>query len=284
MKRRWHSILCIFVLVLALLPVSARADMGPKPNITIHVENAPVEPCYLDLLIPDEASDNRFDNLDWNHISASLLDSKILSSMRSVQQSGWHYAMLDGTQTPLNGEIQSPTADFSFSYHGTPDTFRIVLATEDGAQLSPVQHRTRLWQEFTLDYRTGAVTTGSPFVSYVRQFLSSLLPTLLIEGVLLLPFGFWDKRNLAPFFGVNIGTQILLTVVTAWCMANDMIFYRYIVFLPLELVIWLIEALLYRKLLHSTRKNPHPILYALCANGLSMIATFFSVRWVFPWI
>ena len=80
-------------------------------------------------------------------------------------------------------------------------------------------------------------------LSYLKQFASSLLPTLLLEGILLLPFGFWDRRNARLFLGVNIGTQLLLTVVTAACMRMGMPFYRYLVFAPLELVIWIIEPL-----------------------------------------
>lgn len=86
------------------------------------------------------------------------------------------------------------------------------------------------------------------------------------------------------FLCVNVATQLVLTAVTAWCMAQDMVFYRYFVFVPLELAIWIAEAVIYRKTLRSERPSAHPICYALCANGLSMAATFFSIRWVFPWV
>ena len=121
-------------------------------------------------------------------------------------------------------------------------------------------------------------------LSYLKQFASSLLPTLLLEGILLLPFGFWDRRNAKLFLGVNIGTQLLLTVVTAACMRIGMPFYRYLVFAPLELVIWIIEAVIYRKRLQTRRETAHPIAYALCANALSAAATLFSVHMIFPWV
>ena len=198
---------------------------------------------------------------------------------------GWHYAMLDGTQPPLF--YKHPDKDtFVFSYFGTPDTFRIAVYddSQQKVNFSEVMKRTQLQQTFTYQFRDHSVKTDALLRNNLRQFLSSLLPTLLIEGALLVPFGFWEKRNRRVFLGVNIGTQILLTVVTACCMAGGMILYRYLVFVPLELVIWLIEALIYRRTLQSRREKAHPVWYALCANALSAAATFFSVRWVFPWI
>ena len=52
MKRNWKACLCIAAFLLAVLPVSASADMGPKPQITIQVQNAPDGDYYVDLLIP----------------------------------------------------------------------------------------------------------------------------------------------------------------------------------------------------------------------------------------
>ena len=284
MKRRWMAAVCIVLLVFAL-PVSARADMGPKPQIVIQVQNAPDEPYYVDLLVPEEGESRGFDNMGWNHIDRATLDSAMVAAMEENRPDGWCYVMLDGGVKQVPTFFKQPDPDtFVFSYFGTPDTFRIAVCSAEGVAVSEVQKRTQLQQTFTYQFRDHSVKTDALLRNNLRQFLSSLLPTLLIEGVLLVPFGFWDKRNRRVFLGVNIGTQIFLTVVTACCMAGGMILYRYLVFVPLELVIWLIEALIYRRTLQSRRETAHPVWYALCANGLSAAATFFSVRWAFPWI
>ena len=49
MKRKWKACLCIAAFLLAVLPVSASADSGPKPQITIQVQNAPDGDYYVDL-------------------------------------------------------------------------------------------------------------------------------------------------------------------------------------------------------------------------------------------
>ena len=228
MKRKRTSVFCVLALLAVLLPVSARADMGPKPSVTIHVKNPPSGSYYLDLLVPGEASDKLFDNQDWNHLSEKQMDAGIITNLRTAARDAggegtWHLAMLDGTRAPMYGEIQSTDDTFRYDYHGVPDEFRIVIATKDGARLSFVQQRYRLWQEFTYDYAANMVLTGNSWSDYAKQFLSSLLPTLLIEGLLLIPFGFWDERNRRAFLCVNVATQLVLTAVTAWCMAQDVV-------------------------------------------------------------
>ena len=49
-------------------------------------------------------------------------------------------------------------------------------------------------------------------------------------------------------------------------------------------MIWIIEAVIYRKRLQTRRETAHPITYALCANALSAAATLFSVHMIFPWV
>ena len=98
MKRKWKACLCIAAFLLAVLPVSASADMGPKPQITIQVQNAPDGDYYVDLLIPGEVPEHCIDNIEWNHIDRASLP---LDALERDRMDGWHYAMLDGTQPPL---------------------------------------------------------------------------------------------------------------------------------------------------------------------------------------
>lgn len=74
----------------------------------------------------------------------------------------------------MYGEIQSTDDTFRYDYHGVPDEFRIVIATKDGARLSFVQQRYRLWQEFTYDYAANTVLTGNSWSDYAKAV--SLFP------------------------------------------------------------------------------------------------------------
>lgn len=73
MKRKWKACLCIAAFLLAVLPVSASADSGPKPQITIQVQNAPDGDYYVDLLIPGEVPEQ-----------ASTISSGIISTGASL--------------------------------------------------------------------------------------------------------------------------------------------------------------------------------------------------------
>ena len=110
MKRKRTSVFCVLALLAVLLPVPARADMGPKPSMTIHVENPPSGIYYLDLLVPDEPSYEMFDNQDWNDLSEAQMDAEIITNLRTAARDAggegtWHLAMLDGTLMPMYGEI-----------------------------------------------------------------------------------------------------------------------------------------------------------------------------------
>ncbi len=178
MKRKWKACLCIAAFLLAVLPVSASADSGPKPQITIQVQNAPDGDYYVDLLIPGEIPERDIDNIEWNHIDRASLP---LDALERDRMDGWHYAMLDGTPAPLF--YKHPDKDtFVFSYFGTPDRFRIAIYddSQQKVNFSEVMKRTQLQQIFTCDFADNTVKTGNPLLTYLKQFASSLLPTLLL--------------------------------------------------------------------------------------------------------
>ena len=70
MKRIQRLLLCV-LLCLAVLPVSASADTGPKPAVTITVVNAPAGDYYLDLLIQDPGDYPNIDPEDYDPPTAS---------------------------------------------------------------------------------------------------------------------------------------------------------------------------------------------------------------------
>ena len=87
MKRIQRLLLCV-LLCLAVLPVSASADTGPKPAVTITVVNAPAGDYYLDLLIQDPG--------DYPNIDPEDYDPTLLDGLRSWEGEGWWPALLEG--------------------------------------------------------------------------------------------------------------------------------------------------------------------------------------------
>ena len=272
----------LLLLTAMLLTVSALADSGPKPQLTVRVKSAPDEPYYLDLLAEgafEHEDDVDYSGVDWSYHGEkrALLDDGLLEAMRAAVPEGWHACTAQGTNgAPMWGDLIGSDAGrvrlHSFRYHGVPDTYRIILVTKSGESwVSGVLHRATLQSSATVDWAARIANAPSPAMAYALQFLCTLLPTLLIEGLLLFAFGYRSKRSWLVFLLVNLVTQggfavyLAVTVLNHGVSGWSLIFY-----IPIEVIITLVELLLYRRLL--TEKNKaRAAVYAIAANLCSAV-------------
>ena len=263
----------LLLLTAMLLTVSALADSGPKAQLTVKVENAPSEPYYLDLLEKGDYQghtygsgdgDDTYSGLDWSYSEEEIaaLDDELLDALRAAVPEGWHACTAQGTNgAPMWGDLIGSDAGgvrlHSFRYHGVPDTYRIILVTKSGESwVSDTLHRATLQSSATVDWAARTANVPSPAMAYALQFLCMLLPTLLIEGVLV-------------FLLVNLVTQggfalyLAVTVLNHGVSGWSLLFY-----LPIELIITVVESLLYRRLL-TERSWERAVGYAIVANVCS---------------
>ena len=276
----------LMVLAAALLTVSALADTGPKPQLTVLVTNPPEELYYLDILGEGDyeghfygPDTSEYSGLDWSYSEEEVaaLDSELLDALRAAVPEGWHACTAQGTNgVPMWGDLIGSDAGgvrlHSFRYHGVPDTYRIILVTKSGESwVSGVLHRATLQSSATVDWAARTANAPSPAMAYALQFLCTLLPTLLIEGLLLFAFGYRSKRSWLVFLLVNLVTQggfavyLAVTVLNHGVSGWSLIFY-----IPIEVIITLVELLLYRRLL--TEKNKaRTAVYAIAANLCSAV-------------
>ena len=273
----------LLLLTAMLLTVSALADSGPKAQLTVKVENAPSEPYYLDLLEKGDYQghtygsgdgDDTYSGLDWSYSEEEIaaLDSELLDALRAAVPEGWHACTAQGTNgAPMWGDLIGSDAGgvrlHSFRYHGVPDTYRIILVTKSGESwLSDTLHRATLQSSVTVDWAAKTVSVPPAVVAYALQFLCMLIPTLLIEGVLLYVFGYRSKKSWKRFLLVNLITQggfavyLAVTVLNHGVSGWSLLFY-----IPIELVITLAEVLLDRWLLTEKGKG-RAMGYAIVAN------------------
>ena len=252
----------LLLLTAMLLTVSALADSGPKPQLTVKVENAPEEPYYLDLLEKGDYQghtygsgdgDDTYSGIDWSYSEEEIaaLDDELLDALRAAVPEGWHACTAQGTNgVPMWGDLIGSDAGgvrlHSFRYHGVPDTYRIILVTKSGESwVSDTLHRATLQSSATVDWAARTANVPSPAMAYALQFLCMLLPTLLIEGVLLLAFGYRSRRSWLVFLLVNLVTQggfalyLAVTVLNHGVSGWSLLFY-----LPIELIITVVESLL----------------------------------------
>ena len=282
MKRNSLRALVCALLASLVLTTFAFADSGPKPQLTVRVENAPQELYYLDLLAEgdwNESGESSNDGVDWSyHGKEDTLDPALLTSLRDNVPAGWHACVAQGTTgAPMWGELYAEGTDafgndlHVFGYHGVPSTYRIILVTESGkVWVSDILNRRVLQSSVTVNWSddTSAVTVSVPSTipGYLLQFLATLVPTLLIEGALLFSFGYRSRRSWLVFLLVNLVTQggfalyLAVTVLNHGVSGWSLLFY-----LPIELIITVVESLLYRRLLTEKGKG-RAMGYAIVAN------------------
>lgn len=277
MKER-VSALSLALLCLCLLVLPAHADMGPKPDLTITVVNAPEGECYVDLLYEGGG-----DGLSTD-LAVEDYDPELLSALHSLEGDGWVLACATGTSgAPIFGELTANhSGEYYYTYFGLPDTFRLAAATAEGAQATEEAYtRTRFHTNLVYDWSANTLTERtSPPVYYLAQIASTLIPTLILEGAVLLLFGFRQRRTWLVFLAVNLVTQVGLHLfcdgqVLAGAQGG-FAYYLLLLAVP-ELVILAVEAVAYGLLLREETVGRR-VGYAICANLASFLIGFLPVH------
>jgi hypothetical protein len=237
------------------------------------VKNAPEEIYYLDLLV------NYDSKHQYNDLRKKAYDEGILKLLEQYSEGGWYPALAHGTITPiygnLVGEKQEDYVVHKFQYVGVPNTYRIIIVTPDHQiRVSNVYHRRAFQQTVILDYETLVLSVKSRWMDYLKQFVSTFFPTIFIEGIVLLLFGFSLKKNWRAFLLVNLATQIAMTGILGTIAIKEGIwgvFWANFSYLAIiEIVIMVIEANLYCRYFKD-RTDSRRKVYSTVANLMSYI-------------
>ena len=191
--------------------------------------------------------------MDWSYSEEEIaaLDDELLDALRAAVPEGWHACTAQGTNgAPMWGDLIGSDAGgvrlHSFRYHGVPDTYRIILVTKSGESwVSDTLHRATLQSSATVDWakRTASAPSRGDRLCCCN-FSAPCLPTLLIEGVLLLAFGYRSRRSWLVFLLVNLVTQggfalyLAVTVLNHGVSGWSLLFY-----IPIEIIITAVELL-----------------------------------------
>ena len=282
MKARKRSGLCLVLVSLFFCAFSVvYADIGPKDQLKVYLDNPPDELYYLDLLWqPDGVYSDHFSDEE-----RAALDPELLERLISEAPEGWSPAMTAGTPLPMWGDLtghpQGSQRVHVFGYVGLPETCRILLVTESGKTiLTEPFTRQVLQSSITLDCASGTLHQPSPVLALAASFLATLLPTLLLEGILLLLFRFSLRANRKVFLLTNLVTQIALTLTVHLTLLTSGTISAHLIRFPAELVILIAETVVYRRFL-SGQSVGRRTAYGICANLASWIAGFFSLQLIY---
>lgn len=248
MRQKLRSVLCLFALLLVLLPATASANGLPRTSIYIgfaglddsitHVALLGSEPYPRSLSSPPEA------------LTAALPDGWYV----------WDWISYDPKDQPVY-----------FMNVPYPGPFRVAVLHEDNTLLvTDEAERSRAMQTFSINAQTGEIATSPIGFGLLQQFACTYVTTILIEMVVLLEFGFKLGDNIGPFLLVNLVTQTLMTLTYGRILLFDGWEQAFFWAFAIEAVIFVAESLAYARFLRGYTRVRR-VAYAITANLLSFV-------------
>lgn len=277
-----RAVMPLLLCALFLIP-TAYADMGPKPEVTITVVNAPEGELYLDLLAKGEPANHPYPN------DVDEREPTIVDNLRSLEADGWVLAYTTGlsNKAPVFGDLRPrENGTWRYSYVGLPETFRVAAATADGAQAAETSYTRDYFSNIVYDWQTNTVHEATPRpLRFSARLASTLVPTIIIEGLIFWLFGFRERHSWLVFVVVNVLTQIGLHLAMGASLTRSgwyFMSYFFLLLLP-ELIIWAVEAALYAALLREHDRYQR-IGCALLANLASFAAGFIPLHLLYDFL
>lgn len=253
MRQKLRSVLCLFALLLVLLPATASANGLPRPYVKIEV-NQPDQPLAYIAMLTSDKPDEPHSNIP-EEITVALPD-------------GWY---VWGCENKRNESLEHLKTTASFYGTDMPETFRIVVGMADGtAIVTGETTRTLGMQTFTVNAETGAISTLGLWFGLFKQFLCTFVFTLLIELVVLLLFRFPLGENIGTFLLVNLATQALMTLTYGRILLVDGWGQAFFWAFAIEAVIFVAESLAYARFLRG-HSRVRRVAYAITANLVSFV-------------
>lgn len=296
MKKNAELLLISLLLICSgflLSPMTAKADIGPKPSVRITFENMGDEICYGTLLSKTSSTGP---SSVWDGSPANIrnynLDTEIWEAFVNYQDSDGYYFLQEGW-------LCSETKQLNWTYY-PPETFKILLyyPETDTFVVSGIYERYAFDSYYTVDMaqvNTGgagtepaaSVLTAETNYDYTWELISlvcRILLTILLEVGIAFLFGFRQKELLRLIAGINIVTQVVLNVLLnliRYYQGQTAFVLSYILF---EMIVFIIEAAFYSILFGRVGRKAIPIwksvVYAFVANAVSFGAGFLIAKTV----
>ena len=288
MKRKLSQLIIVFLCMVMLFPIGVNADTGPKPSVRIKFENMGDELCYGTLLAKEESTGpaSAWDGKEEN-INLSFVDRDIWEAFVNYEDSDGYYFLQWAW-------IVSDTKELSWTYY-PPNEFKVLLyypetntfmvsdvckryvfdtyytVDMDGIEIGSIKYDDNLSSNQRLE-----AFKSYEFKNEVKALGCRMLITVVVEVLIGLLFKFRNKELLYILF-INVITQIILNVLLNIYTG----FGYYFVYLSLELLVFVIEAIFY--CLMFKKKKWHCVLYSVVANVSSFVIGLYLAN-LFPGI
>ena len=242
-------------LLLLLLPVTAFADTGPKPSITVKLKNMNSTNYKIDLL--SDFSDKK-DYID------DIVDqySKYKNEpIYKFHEGDWYATALRNFL--LHGSIEgNANKSHTFTYFGVPNEFKVIIQMPDGSiKVSELLQKKAFDYNVVLDINDMKLVSENKDIN-IFNYIKILLITVIME--LLIALLFKTKKYYIIIF-TNIITNTLLQFVM---YKNSSM----LLFIAFEFIIFISEYFIYLRYIEFDKNKL--LTYTLLANIITMLITF----------
>ncbi len=274
------KLFCLMLLacLMTVLAIPVKADMGPKPSVVVDISG--VEGQYYATLLAEETSTG-----PWS-VSDGLYDPE--GDRTAIWQKFHDYSDPDGYHF-LGCFAEVTDHEFRWDYY-PPERFKLLLyfpETDSFLACDEIMEQYAFDSYFEAELQSaGTLVMQRSYGIGARAggFLFRLLATIAVELLIALLFGFRGAQLFA-IFAVNVFTQLVLNIYMQVHGYSSIFFVYVLEYLVIELVIFLVEALLYWKTLPKLARPDAPVrnpaIYALVANLCSFVMGYVISGW-FP--
>jgi hypothetical protein len=264
MKQQQSIIKIIFIIMFFVLSInSVNADVGPKSSVNIKISG--IEEKYFVTLLSDTEVSGPYSN-------KYPYTGKELDYTMFEDYSDEFYFLYNVKE--LSGE-----GTYSWTYF-PPENFKVLVYIPstnhyiESKELESFAFHT-YYNLNVKDYEILNISKNYVTGFTLYDFLLRLLLTLLIEVTIALFFKF-KGYELKVIVITNLITQTLLILILMILNYKIGYFGEALIMLPLELVVLVIELLIYNKYLESCK---HPAIYAVVANIASFLVGMYLLMY-----
>ncbi len=280
--KKIHKWLACFVTIMTCLaiPVTVKADIGPKPSVVIEVVGFEEKDYYVTLLSErDSTGPWSYGNEYYDYMG----EIQAFEAFASYEDKDGYYFL---------SFMQDCSEDDTFEWtYYPPQRFKVLIYTAEDGQFycsDEIYERYAFDSYFKVTVsENGNVLTAQKLYDFSMELASlaaRVVLTIALEVVVALMFGYRSKKNVKIIAVTNVCTQVVLNVLlnVINCRSGQMAFmFNYV---WMEGVVFAIEAVVYARLLDRTdgelEITKHPVAYALLANIVSFIAGIWIAKMI----
>ena len=270
--KKIHKWLACFVVIMTCLaiPVTVKADIGPKPSVVIEVVGFEEKDYHVTLLSErDSTGPWSYGNEYYDYMG----EMQAFEAFEGYEDKDGYYFL---------SFMQDCSEDDTFDWtYYPPQRFKVLIYTTEDGQFYCSDE---IYERYAFDsyfkvtvLENGNVLTAQKSYDFSMELVSlavRVVLTIAIEVLIALIHGYRNKKNVKIIAITNICTQVVLNVLLNVInyRSGQMAFVFHYVWM--ELVVFALEAVVYAKLLDRTdgerEMAKHPIAYALFANAVSL--------------